>query len=167
MDGFHRSRAELGKLLRRANPLADLMADPVSAHDRRGAPFTFDPASLLQLLRDIKTREGERLFAPSFDHSIKDPVPGDVEIPAAARVVLIEGLYLHLDHDVWRDVYDLFDINVWVHVEKDVALNRLVNRHVQSGISSDQAAATARAHGNDLKNAETILASRLKNDFHI
>jgi pantothenate kinase len=55
MDGFHFYRSEL-----------DAMPDPKEAHDRRGAPFTFNAEKFHRLLQQIKETGAAK--APSFDH---------------------------------------------------------------------------------------------------
>ena len=75
MDGYHFSRAQLSA-----------MPDPSTAHARRGAAFTFDASSFLKLvqaLREPLAPESKTLFAPSFDHAVKDPVQDDVPIPVS------------------------------------------------------------------------------------
>ena len=65
MDGYHLSRRQL-----------DALPDPVSAHARRGAEFTFDGESFLTLVKKLREPlcpETQTLFAPSFDHAMKDP----------------------------------------------------------------------------------------------
>ena len=65
MDGYHLSRRQL-----------DALPDPVSAHARRGAEFTFDGDSFLKLVKKLREPlcpESQTLFAPSFDHAMKDP----------------------------------------------------------------------------------------------
>ncbi|KAK3216402.1 hypothetical protein GRF29_8g3180059 [Pseudopithomyces chartarum] len=65
MDGYHLSRRQL-----------DALPDPVSAHARRGAEFTFDGEAFLKLVTELRKPvcpETQTLFAPSFDHSRKDP----------------------------------------------------------------------------------------------
>jgi len=70
------------------------MADPVEAHARRGAPFTFDPVSLKLLIERVKAPLGDEektIYAPSFDHAIKDPVEDDIKILSSQRVLIFEG----------------------------------------------------------------------------
>jgi pantothenate kinase len=52
------------------------MEDPKEAHARRGAPWTFDPALLLNCLKKLKN-EGS-VYVPSFDHGVGDPVEDDI-----------------------------------------------------------------------------------------
>ena len=41
------------------------------------------------------------LYAPSFDHAIKDLVADEISILPRSRVVILEGLYLSLDREQW------------------------------------------------------------------
>lgn len=80
MDGFHLYRREL-----------DEMPDPAEAHRRRGAPWTFNPGALLEVLK--RCRDGEVVHAPGFDHRVKDPVEGEIVVGEGIRVVVVEGGY--------------------------------------------------------------------------
>ena len=67
MDGYHNTRKEL-----------DGMSNPTEAHQRRGAPFTFDVVKfkeLLELLKGPVVKEGDKeakiVYAASFDHAVK------------------------------------------------------------------------------------------------
>lgn len=71
------------------------MPNPLEAHARRGAPFTFDPAALKKLVQKLKESieaEAPAIYAPSFDHAKKDPVEDDIAILATQRVLVFEGL---------------------------------------------------------------------------
>jgi pantothenate kinase len=83
MDGFHYTRAQL-----------DAMPDPATAHARRGAEFTFDGERFLGLVRRLKEPLSETtptVFAPSFDHAVKDPKEGDIAVERTQRIVVLEG----------------------------------------------------------------------------
>src|SRR6202000_2994348 len=91
MDGYHLSRAQL-----------DAMPDPVSAHARRGAAFTFDGDSFLSLVKELREPlcpESKTFYAPSFDHAVKDPVADDIAIAPRVRLVIFEGNYLSLNKE--------------------------------------------------------------------
>lgn len=158
MDGFHLTRAQLSA-----------MPDPDTAHARRGAAFTFDaPAflALVQALRRPVVPESATVHAPSFDHASKDPVADDIAIAATARVVVFEGNYLSLGIGApeWREAAELMDELWFVEVTEAVARQRLIRRHVASGIASDAAAAARRADENDLVNGREIVEGRLEVD---
>lgn len=71
------------------------MEDPAEAHKRRGAPFTFWAEGLIDLIKKIRQQEQLALesldreceeeddvtvYAPSFDHAVKDPIEKDIRI---------------------------------------------------------------------------------------
>ena len=179
MDGYHLSRAQLSA-----------MPDPELAHARRGAAFTFDGDAFLVLVRQIReplaavvVREGGdegggggggvggvggnpslTVYAPSFDHAVKDPVANDIAIVPTTRVLFFEGNYLSLDRSPWKDAARLMDELWFVDVEIDVARERLVKRHVQAGIAANEKEARKRVEENDLVNGREILEERLPVD---
>lgn len=153
MDGYHLTRAQLSA-----------MPDPTHAFARRGAAFTFDGEKFLNLvleLREPVTGETKDIYAPSFDHAVKDPVDGDIAIPASCRVIFFEGNYLSLGKEPWSIVAGLMDELWFVDVDFEVARKRLVRRHVLAGIARDEAEAEMRVDENDLVNGEEILDFRL------
>lgn len=153
MDGYHLTRAQLAA-----------MPDPVYAAARRGAAFTFDGPKFLQLvqaLREPLTTKVDSLYAPSFDHAVKDPVDGDITIPATCRVIFFEGNYLGLDKEPWNEAARLMDELWFVDVDFEVARERLIKRHVKAGIAKDEAEADKRARENDLVNGKEIVDFRL------
>lgn len=154
MDGYHLSRAQLST-----------MPDSTTAHARRGAAFTFDAPSFLVLVKKLReplAPEAKTLYAPSFDHAVKDPVQDDVPIHPTARVVIFEGNYLSLGKGEWKEAAELMDELWFVEVGFDTARRRLVARHVKAGIAKDEEAARARADENDLVNGKEIVECRLE-----
>lgn len=154
MDGYHLTRAQLSAL-----------PDPAHAHARRGAAFTFDAPAFLALVKKLREPIGadtKTIYAPSFDHAVKDPVEGDIAIPGSSRVVVMEGNYLSLGKDEWKEAAGLMDELWFVEVEEEVARKRLVRRHVASGIARDEEEAGRRADENDLVNGREIVEGRLE-----
>jgi len=83
MDGYHLTRAQLSA-----------MPDPETAHARRGAEFTFDGEGFLgfvQTLRQPVTTSAGTIYAPSFDHAVKDPKENDIAILPSHRIIVFEG----------------------------------------------------------------------------
>lgn len=151
MDGFHYTRAQL-----------DDFADPAEAHKRRGAPWTFDVDAVLRLVQQLHVstlldpQDRVNILAPSFDHAIKDPVPNDICIPAAASVVILEGNYLLLDEAKWREIGPQLDFRVLIHVAAEEARNRVAARHVLSGIEPSLELGEIRFDSNDGPNGNLI-----------
>lgn len=120
---------------------------------RRGAQYTFDAAAFRTDMEHLKsTRSGS---FPTFDHAEKDPRPDMIRVLPSVPLVIVEGIYV-LMRD-WR-LEALFDLRVFVDCDLDVATERLTLRHVECGISSNEAEARHRALTNDRLNSLDILA---------
>ncbi|KAF8733388.1 hypothetical protein HU200_014996 [Digitaria exilis] len=152
MDGFHLYRAQL-----------DAMEDPKEAHARRGAPWTFSPSLFLKCLQTLRT-EGS-VYAPSFDHGVGDPVENDIFVKPQHKIVIVEGNYLLLEEDIWRDIKDLFDEKWFIDIDIDVSMQRVLKRHIATGKEPDVAA--WRISYNDRPNAELIMESKKNADLVI
>jgi pantothenate kinase len=150
MDGFHFTRAALSA-----------MPDPENAHARRGAAFTFDAERYLEFVKGLRGNASEDLWAPTFDHAVKDPKEGDLLIAPVARIVIVEGNYVALDQPVWRDAASIYDELWFVDVDFEVARKRLRERHLRAGIVQTLDDGDKRARENDLPNGEVIVANRM------
>ncbi|KAK5138402.1 hypothetical protein LTR08_003463 [Meristemomyces frigidus] len=158
MDGYHLTRAQLSAL-----------PDPNTAHARRGAAFTFDGPAFLDVVKKLRqpiSPESRTIWAPSFNHALKDPVANDIPIAVGSRIVVFEGNYLSLGSGApeWKEAAELMDELWFVDVEEDVARQRLVKRHVKSGVAANEEEAGRRADENDLVNGKEIVEGRL--DVH-
>lgn len=99
-DGFHYTRQTLSTF-----------QDPELAFRRRGAPFTFDAPAIVKLVKTLHTtpvttsEEPEVLiYAPSFDHAVKDPTPDAIPISSRNRILIIEGNYTLLNQSPWDQI---------------------------------------------------------------
>jgi pantothenate kinase len=154
LDGYHLTRAQLAA-----------MPDPEEAAYRRGAPFTFDGQKYYELVQKLRERilpETTTIYAPSFDHAAKDPIENDIPIPPTARVVVFEGLYVALDEEPWRDAAKVMDELWFVDIDMEAAIERLVKRHVASGISPNAEHARTRVKASDMRNGQQVLDHRLE-----
>ena len=139
------------------------MPNAAEAHERRGAPWTFNVQALHDVLMDVRNSPGN-VYAASFDHAIKDPIENDIAILPENKLVVVEGLYLSLDQDGWREIRKIFDESWLVQVGRDVAVERVIERHLKSGIADTREEADKRARGSDYLNADLILAHGLPVD---
>jgi pantothenate kinase len=152
MDGFHLYKSELLGLGRK------------DAMERRGAPFTFDPLKLLDILERLQHGD---VYAPSFDHSIGDPIQNDIHIPTTTKLIILEGLYIALKDPVWCDVREFIDVLVFIDIDIDKAMDRVVDRHLKSGVCQCLEDAVKRVEGNDRLNAEYVLSNSYEPDLVI
>ena len=158
MDGFHLPQAELVRLGRR---------------DRMGAPDTFDVDGFIATLEAVgavgaasrNPNAGVTVLAPGFDREIEEPVPDTIAITPEFSTVVVEGNYLLQDSGGWERVEPLLDVTVFVEVDHDVRVERLVARHVAFGKSP--AEARAWALGTDEANARVIEASAARAEHRL
>ena len=146
MDGFHLTRSDLASF-----------ADPVEAIKRRGAPWTFNADAFSQHLLALRLSESTVSW-PGFEHHVGDPVANAVAVLPSARIVLVEGLYLLHDDHGWQHAH-LFDESWFLDVPMEIAMDRLLQRHMQANQQSREIA-MQRLAVNDRLNAEIVLQSR-------
>ncbi|KAK6509929.1 hypothetical protein TWF481_004651 [Arthrobotrys musiformis] len=164
MDGYHLSRKDLA-----------LLPDPDEARRRRGAPFTFDVDGLYRLLQQLREpiSSSSMLYAPSFDHAIKDPIPANITILTTQRIVIVEGNYLCFSppdpealeagdkschpSPMWRKVAALFDEKWVIDTPLEITSSRLALRHLAAGIVGSLEEGFERANGSDKVNSDDIL----------
>lgn len=138
MDGWHYPRSSLSKF-----------PNPKEAFDRRGAEWTFDSKRFADFVTLVKKETTVIHTAPSFDHAKKDPLEDDVAVLPSHRVVVFEGLYCNCDVGEWRRAAQELDTRLVFQVSKDEARQRLVTRHVKTGVAKDEEEALWRgkSHG--------------------
>jgi pantothenate kinase len=120
MDGFHLANVELARL---------------GYADRKGAPFTFDVLGYAALLRRLRSREDEVVYAPAFEHVMNEPIAGSIPVPLSADLVITEGNYLLY----WDSVRELLDLTVHVSTDPVARVAGLIERQIAKGLSPDAA----------------------------
>ncbi|GAP83879.1 putative phosphoribulokinase uridine kinase family protein [Rosellinia necatrix] len=160
MDGFHFTRAHL-----------DTLPNRIEAHARRGAAWTFDADGVVALLRTLSASRTDvkptTILAPSFDHAVKDPVADAIRIEPDIEIVILEGNWLLLDRDPWRQIPEYVDDTWFVDVAPALALHRIAQRHIAAGIEDNWEAAIARAERNDLANGDEVRECLLKPNIRV
>lgn len=77
---------------------------------RRGAYWTFDFYKLINFLKSLKNCN-KLIKAPSFNHKVADPVEDDIVIELYHKIIIVEGIYLHLKEPYpWNEIPLLFDV---------------------------------------------------------
>lgn len=142
LDGFHYDDAVLAARGHRA---------------RKGAPHTFDFHGFRHLLARIRANE-EEVAVPVFDRSQEFARAGASVVAPDTRFVLVEGNYLLLDDDPWRQLAPLFDFSVFLDVPRAEIERRLGERW--RGYGRSEADARQWIVDNDLPNVELVLSRR-------
>ena len=145
MDGFHYPN----RYLETHTILRDGVEIPLKSI--KGAPETFDVAHLAAKLAAAK--EGATPF-PVYDRRIHDVVPD--ALIADAPILFVEGNWLLLDEELWRDLRALADYTLRIDAPPAFLRDRLIARKVQGGGS--EAEATAFCEASDARNVERFAA---------
>ncbi len=127
MDGFHRRQEYLqGHYTERDGKRVALV-------EIKGAPVTFDLEKLTESVR--RAAAGERCGWPVYDRLLHNPVEDAVTVDS--DIVLLEGNYLLLDADGWRDLKRYADYTVSVSAEEGMLRERLIARRMKTGVSEE------------------------------
>lgn len=122
MDGFHMRQGKLEAM--------GIAAD-------KGMPHTFEGLLFAEFLADLKTTR-ETVTGPSYSREIEDVVDDSITVPAAARILVVEGNYLLLKDSPWYAIKPLLDLSVFLHVDRDKVVARLLKRHAEKGLFTEE-----------------------------
>lgn len=103
--------------------------------------------------------------APTFSHSLADPEPDALAVPADVRVLLFEGLYCNVALPPWNAAAEALDLRWVLSIDEERARERLVERHVRTGVAQDAEEARWRGELSDdtltrLADARAVSVSR-------
>ena len=129
MDGFHRRQEYL------TSHTADIGEKTVFMVDIKGAPVTFDIDKLKSKLHEISS--GKDCGWPVYNRLLHNPVEDAVFVDA--DIVILEGNYLLLDEEGWRDISDLADYTISIKAEPEMLKRRLIQRKISTGSAEDKA----------------------------
>ncbi|WP_332687844.1 nucleoside/nucleotide kinase family protein [Devosia sp.] len=150
MDGFHMKHAKI---------------EAMGQVDYKGAPHTFEGAEFVSFLHHLKAAK-EPVSGPGYSRKIEDTVENAFTIQPEVRVLIVEGNYLLLTEGPWAGVKAALDYAVFVDVPRDIVKARLLKRHGEEGLFSEE---RNRAHieRNDLPNYDLVCLSQDRADVVI
>lgn len=147
LDGFH---------------LDDGVLEALNRRERKGAPDTFDGDGYAHLLRRLRERAEEVVYAPVFRREQELSVAGALAVPATVPLVVTEGNYLLADGR-FAQVRPLLDATWFLDVDPVLRRERLVARHVRYGRSPRDAEQWVAA--SDEPNAALVEETRERADL--
>ncbi|WP_342446932.1 nucleoside/nucleotide kinase family protein [Cobetia amphilecti] len=147
MDGYHYDNAVLA---------------PQGLLYVKGAPETFDARGLYHDLVRVRADDGP-VAVPVFDRPLDLARAGGRVVETHHRIVLVEGNYLLLRHAPWDALLGLFDISIFLDIEDEVLVPRLLHRWREMG--QDARGAHERTHHKDMLNAHLIKQDSLNADW--
>lgn len=150
MDGFHMKHAKL---------------EAVGTAADKGMPHTFEGAAFAEFLAALKAANGP-MKGPGYSRKIEDVVEDAFTVPAATRLLIVEGNYLLLSMAPWWRVRPLLDRAIYIEIPREMVRSRLMKRHAEEGLFS---AERNRAHIErvDLPNYDLVVRSRPQADIAI
>ena len=129
MDGFHRRQEYL------LEHTTERDGRTIRMVEIKGAPVTFDLEKLLSAVRRVAA--GENCGWPVYDRLLHNPVEDSVTVDG--EIVLLEGNYLLLDEDGWRELAAYADYTISVSAGEELLRNRLIDRKSHTGVAEDAA----------------------------
>ncbi len=97
----------------------------------KGAPITFDLKKLMSAIKQISSSID--CGWPEYSRPLHNPV-GDA-IQVTGDIILLEGNYLLLDQEGWRDLHKYADYSIRITADPIMLRDRLIKRHIESGKS--------------------------------
>jgi len=129
------------------------------SHDMKNViPETFD---LEAFKAKLKRLQYENLVWPEYDRTLHDVVEEGVIVES--EIVLIEGNWLLLDEDGWRDLDQYCDYSIFIKADESLLKDRLINRKIRGGMSKE--AATKFYFNSDRKNIYRVMNNQKKADL--
>ena len=128
MDGFHRPQEYL------LNHTVVRDGEEIPMVRIKGAPVTFDLDHLKERVRMVSS--GGKCGWPAYDRHLHNPIEDAVEVDAG--IVILEGNYLLLDEDGWRDLRSYADYTIFCGAEPDFLRERLIARRMKTGVSEEE-----------------------------
>ena len=155
MDGFHRRQEYL------LSHTVEVNGREIPMVRIKGAPVTFDLEGLRRKISELT--EGNACSWPRYDRPLHNPVEDAILIEA--DIVLLEGNYLLLDLDGWRELSDFADYTISLSADEELLRERLIDRRILTGV--ERKAAEAFVDFSDMANVRLCLEKTMKADLEL
>ncbi|WP_319370106.1 nucleoside/nucleotide kinase family protein [uncultured Ilyobacter sp.] len=153
LDGFHHFNDYLKSNYMEIDGKKELL------YRRKGAPETFDLENIKTYLK--KLSENKKVKWPIYDRQLHNPVMDVIDINS--KIILIEGNWLLLDEEGWRDIKEFADYSIFIEAKKETIKNRLISRKVRGGYSQEDAENFYL--NSDGPNVDRVLNHRMESDL--
>lgn len=155
MDGFHLRQEYL------LMHTFELDGEEIPMARIKGAPITFDLQALRTKIEEAA--QGQTCKWPHYDRQLHDPV--DDAITIDADIVLIEGNYLLLDADGWRNLSRYADYTISLTADEEMLRGRLIRRKMKTGMTQEDAKRFVES--SDMRNVRLCLDKTMKADLEL
>ncbi|MCJ7690320.1 MAG: nucleoside/nucleotide kinase family protein, partial [Clostridiaceae bacterium] len=100
---------------------------------------------------------------PIYDRKLHDVV--EDQIVVSKEIILIEGNWLLLNEDGWRDLKDYSDYSIFIKADETMLKDRLIQRKMKGRISEEEAIKFYEK--SDSRNVRKVLNNSLKADLQL
>ncbi len=152
LDGFHYPNDYL------VSNKAIVGNKEVCLSEVKGMPETFDLKKFKSYLE--KLRHGDVKW-PIYDRNLHDVLNDQITIQS--EIILIEGNWLLLDEEGWRELKDLCDYSIFIHSSESLLKDRLIGRKIRGGLTPYEAEKFY--ENSDRKNIQRAMEHRLEADL--
>ena len=129
MDGFHRRQEYLlSHFIQRDGKRIPLV-------EIKGAPVTFDLQRLKESIERVAS--GEICSWPVYDRLLHNPV--DDALQVNSKIVVLEGNYLLLDEEGWRDLSSYAHYPISLTADEQLLRTNLIDRRIKTGVERERA----------------------------
>ncbi len=129
MDGFHRRQEYL------LSHTVSVDGKELKMVEIKGAPVIFDLDKLTRKVAEVTTAES--CPWPVYDRLLHNPIEDVINVDG--DIILLEGNYLLLDMDGWRELSRYADYTISIRAEEGVLRERLIARKEASGNTREKA----------------------------
>lgn len=155
MDGFHRRQDYL------ISHSVQRDGKEIPMVEIKGAPVTFDLEKLTESIRQVAS--GAACGWPVYNRLEHNPTENALFIHG--DIVLLEGNYLLLDEDGWRDLRSLADYTISIRADEELLRQRLIDRRIKTGVDKEQAIKFV--DFSDMPNVRLCLNKTMPSDLEI
>lgn len=99
----------------------------------KGAPITFDLEKFKDKIKELKTNDVCKW--PIYDRMAHNPIEDALNVDG--DIVILEGNYLLLDMDGWRDLKDNADYTICLSADEKLLRERLIERKMMTGVDRE------------------------------
>lgn len=155
MDGFHRRQEYL------LSHEVERDGQRIKMVEIKGAPVTFDLEKLTERVRRVAS--GENCGWPLYNRMLHNPVEDALRVEGG--LVILEGNYLLLDEDGWRELSQYADYTISVRADEELLRARLIDRRIKTGVDAERA--TKFVDFSDMPNVRVCLEKTMTADLRL
>ncbi len=128
LDGFHFPQ----EIIAKRKVILD--GKEVDMKDVKGCPETFNIKGIIERITEMKQKD---VKWPIYDRTLHDVI--DNQIDVVENIVLIEGNWLLLKDESWKELKNYCDFSLFIDAEESMLKQRLIQRKMRGGLSLEEA----------------------------